>query len=294
LVSHQADHAGIVDKKEGVMQHREASFRTPDGLDLYLQDWRPETQAKAVLAIVHGFGEHCGRYMNVVDYFVPRGYSAYSFDLRGHGRSPGARGAIKSWSEFREDVRAFLRTVTEQEPGRPLFLYGHSLGGEIVLDYVLHYPEGLKGVVASAPLLGSPGVSPLLQQISRIMSKIAPSMAMNTKLDATLISRDPAVVKAYVADPLVHSTAAARLGTEISDTAAWIQAHAGDLRMPLLVINGEMDRLVKPEDVRRFYQNVSYPDKERIEYPGGFHEPHNDIECSKVMADIERWVVKHL
>jgi alpha-beta hydrolase superfamily lysophospholipase len=276
------------------MQHREASFRTPDGLDLYLQDWRPETQAKAVLAIVHGFGEHSGRYKNVVDYFVPRGYTVSSFDLRGHGRSPGARGAIKSWSEYREDVRAFLRTVTEQEPGKPLFLYGHSLGGEIVLDYALHYPEGLRGVIASGPLLGPPGVSPLLQQISRIMSKIAPAMAMDSKLDATLISRNPAVVKAYVEDPLVHSIATARLGTEISNTAAWIQAHAGDLRLPLLILHGQNDRLVNPEDSRRFFQNVTVADKQRIEYPGGFHEPHNDTDYPKVMADIERWVVKHL
>ncbi len=276
------------------MQHREASFRTPDGLDLYRQDWRPEMPAKAVLAIVHGFGEHSGRYKNIVDYFVPRGYAVYAFDLRGHGRSPGTRGGIKAWSEYREDVKAFLRTVAEQEPGRPLFLYGHSLGGEITLDYVLHYPEGLKGVIASGPTLGPPGVSPLLLWISRLMSRIAPTMSMETKLDATALSRDQAVVEAYVTDPLVHGTGTARLGTEMSDTAAWVQAHAGDLRLPLLIVHGQKDRLVNPEDSQRFFKNVTFADKERIEYPGGFHEPHNDIEHSKVMADIEGWIVKHL
>lgn len=275
------------------MQHREASFRTPDGLDLYRQGWRPETPPKAVLAILHGFGEHSGRYKNVVDYFAPRGYAVYGFDLRGHGRSPGARGAIKAWSEYREDTAAFVRAVTEEEPGKPLFLYGHSLGGEIALDYVLHDPQGSKGVIASAPTLGRPGISPVLLWISRLMSRIAPGFSMETKLDATALSRDQAVVEAYVTDPLVHGIGTARLGTEMSDTAAWVQAHASDLRLPLLIIHGQKDRLVNPEDSQRFFQNVSFADKERIEYPGGFHEPHNDIEHPKVMADIERWVVKH-
>ncbi|MCJ7708893.1 MAG: alpha/beta hydrolase [Anaerolineales bacterium] len=276
------------------MQHTEGSFRGVDGLDLYYQAWRPEAAPRAVLAVTHGFGEHSGRYMNVVDHFVPRGYAAYGFDLRGHGRSPGKRGFIRAWSDYRGDTAAFLKMVAEKEPRRPLFLYGHSLGGLIVLDYVLHTPEGLKGVIASGPSLGAPGISPFLLALSRILSVILPSFAMDTKLDATTISRDPLVVKAYKEDPLVHSMGTARLGGEMNATVQWTQAHAQDIRLPLLIVQGAEDRLAPAPDSRRFFDHVTYADKERIEYPGGFHEPHNDIEHPKVMADIERWVERHL
>jgi alpha-beta hydrolase superfamily lysophospholipase len=276
------------------MQHMEGHFRGVNDLELYYQAWRPEAAPRAVLAITHGFGEHSGRYMNVVDYFVPRGYAVYGFDLRGHGRSPGKRGFIHAWSEYRGDTEAFLKMTAEKEPGRPLFLYGHSVGGLIVLEYVLHKPEGLKGVIASGPVLGAPGVSPFLLAISRILSVILPSFAMDTKLDATTISRDPLVVKAYQEDPLVHSIGTARLGTELNAATRWTQAHAQDIRLPLLIVHGAEDRLALPADSRRFFDHVTFADKERIEYPGGFHEPHNDIEHPKVMADIERWVKRHL
>jgi alpha-beta hydrolase superfamily lysophospholipase len=276
------------------MQHTEGSFRGVDGLELYCQAWRPEAAPRAVLAVTHGFGEHSGRYKNVVDHFVPRGYAVYGFDLRGHGRSPGKRGFIRSWSDYRGDTAAFLKMVAEKEPRRPLFLYGHSLGGLIVLDYVLHTPEGLKGVIASGPSLGAPGISPFLLAVSRILSVILPSFAMDTKLDATTISRDPLVVKAYKEDPLVHSMGTARLGGEMNATVLWTQAHAQDIRLPLLIVQGAEDRLAPAPDSRRFFDHVTYADKERIEYPGGFHEPHNDIEHPKVMADIERWVERHL
>lgn len=276
------------------MQHTEGSFRGVDGLELYCQAWRPEAAPRAVLAVTHGFGEHSGRYKNVVDHFVPRGYAVYGFDLRGHGRSPGKRGFIRSWSDYRGDTAAFLKMVAEKEPHRPLFLYGHSLGGLIVLDYVLHTPEGLKGVIASGPSLGAPGISPFLLAVSRILSVILPSFAMDTKLDATTISRDPLVVKAYKEDPLVHSMGTARLGGEMNATVLWTQAHAQDIRLPLLIVQGAEDRLAPAPDSRRFFDHVTYADKERIEYPGGFHEPHNDIEHPKVMADIERWVERHL
>jgi len=276
------------------MQHTEGSFRGVDGIELCYQAWRPEAAPRAVLAVTHGFGEHSGRYKNVVDHFVPRGYAVYGYDLCGHGRSPGKRGFIRAWSDYRGGTAAFLKMVAEKEPRRPLFLYGHSLGGLIVLDYVLHTPEGLKGVIASGPSLGAPGISPFLLALSRILSVILPSFAMDTKLDATTISRDPLVVKAYKEDPLVHSMGTARLGGEMNATVQWTQAHAQDIRLPLLIIQGAEDRLAPAQDSRRFFDHVTYADKERIEYPGGFHEPHNDMEYPKVMADVERWVERHL
>jgi alpha-beta hydrolase superfamily lysophospholipase len=247
-----------------------------------------------VLVIVHGFGEHSGRYMNVVNHLVPKGYAIYALDHRGHGRSPGPRGYINSWEEFREDVRAFVRRVAEREMGRPLFLMGHSMGGLIVLEYALHYPEGLKGVVASGPALAQVGVSPALMGMARVLSRIWPRFAMDTGLDATSISRDPEVVAAYQADPLVHSIGTARLGTEMTRAMLWTHEHAREWQLPLLIIHGSADRLVPPEGSHRFFENVPVADKEHIEYEGGYHEPHNDTHRAQVLADLERWLERHL
>ncbi len=122
------------------MNHREGTFRGHGGLELYYQCWRPEGTPLAVLVLIHGFGEHSGRYMNVVNHLVPRGYAIWSFDHRGHGRSPGRRGFVRTWDEFREDIRLFLEMVRQQEGGLPVFLMGHSMGGLMVLEYALHHP----------------------------------------------------------------------------------------------------------------------------------------------------------
>ncbi|MGQ9709616.1 MAG: lysophospholipase [Anaerolineae bacterium] len=276
------------------MEHSEGTFSGYGGLPLYYQCWRPEGGPRAVLVIVHGFGEHSGRYMNVVNHLVPKGYAVYALDHRGHGCSPGPRGHINSWEEFREDVRAFIRKVAETEPGLPVFLMGHSMGGLIVLEYALHYPEGLKGVIASGPALAQVGISPALMVIARALSRIWPRFAMNTGLDATSISRDPEVVSAYQADPLVHSVGTARLGTEMTRAMLWTHEHAREWQLPLLILHGGADRLVPPEGSRRFFENVPIADKERIEYEGGYHEPHNDIHRAQVLTDLERWLERHL
>ncbi len=276
------------------MEHREGKFQGAGGLELYYQCWRPEEEPRAVLAIVHGFGEHSGRYMNVVNRLVPKGFAVWGFDHRGHGRSPGQRGYINEWAEFREDVHAFLQMVAGQEPGRPLFLMGHSMGGLIVLDYALHHPEGLNGVIASGPALGQVGIAPILLTLSRLLSRIWPRLSLDTGLDATAISRDPEVVKAYQEDPLVHSKGTPRLGTEMEKTMEWVQAHAADLRVPLLILQGEADRLVPPEASRAFFEKVTSPDKEWHGYEGGYHEPHNDVTREQALSDLEQWLERHL
>ena len=276
------------------MKHDESTFSGFGGLELYYQCWRPEGEPRVALAIVHGFGEHSGRYGNVVDWFVPKGYAVYAFDLRGHGRSPGPRGHVNEWAEFRRDVKAFLELVHEQEPGRAVFLLGHSMGGLIVLEYVLHHPEGLAGVIASGPVLAQAGVSPLLITLSKILSGILPRLTLDTKLDATAVSRDPAVVEAYVSDPLVHSLGTPRLGTELTRAVEWTQAHAVEMRVPCLIVHGSADLLAPPEGSRLFYENVTLADKERQVYEGYYHEVFNDVGKERVLAAVEVWIERRL
>ncbi len=273
------------------MEHREASFQGVGGLALSYQSWRPDGGFRATLAIVHGLGEHSGRYMNIVNHLVPRGYVVYCYDLRGHGRSPGKRGHFNAWAELRGDLEAFLDMVRKSETGRPLFLMGHSMGGLIVLEYALHHPEGLTGVIASAPGLSTEGLSPLMIRVSKLLSGILPSLSVATGLDATGISRDPAVVKAYVEDPLVHARGTPRAAVEGTTAIEWTLAHAADWQPPLLIVHGDADRLVPVRASGVFFDRVAVAHKQRIVYDGGYHEPHNDTCHPQLLADLERWLV---
>jgi alpha-beta hydrolase superfamily lysophospholipase len=270
------------------------TFSGYGGLELYYQRWRADGPPKAVLPIVHGYNEHSGRYGNVVDWFVPRGYSVYAFDLRGHGHSPGRRGELRDFGEFREDVRAFLDLVHEAEPGRPVFLVGHSVGGLIALNYVLHDPSGLEGVVASAPVLGLPGLSPFLLWLCKVLTPVWPNLIMDSGLDASALSRDAAVGEAYVNDPLVHGKGSPCMLNQLMGAVDWTQAHAAELALPCLIVHGGADRLVDPPSSQVFFENVTLADKQRIEYEGHYHEVFNDLGKEQVFADIEAWLEQHL
>ena len=270
------------------MQHKEYTFAGYNGTTLYGQSWQPDDAPKAKLAMVHGFGEHSGRYANLVNYFVPRGYALYGFDLRGHGRSSGLRGHIMRWHEYRSDVGVFMSQINQSNI--PVFLYGHSLGGLILLDYALNDPVKLNGIIVSAPSLGKVAISPLLFVMSKIISSVYPKFTLHTGLDATMISRDPDVVSAYMSDPQVHDMATARLGTELSSVQAWVQSHAGDLRLPVLMFQGSADRLTSPADGKRFFSNVPDGSKRYIAYEGSSHEVHNDLDHHLVTADMDAWM----
>jgi alpha-beta hydrolase superfamily lysophospholipase len=275
--------------------NQEGRFAAHGGLELYYQSWvSQEAPTRGVVLIVHGVGEHSSAYSNMVEQLAPAGFVLYGFDLRGHGRSPGQRAFIDSWDDYRQDLRAFVRFVQAQQPAQPLFLLGHSMGGIIVLDYALRHPEGLRGVVAIAPAIGQIGISPALMTIARVVSRVRPTFSMKSGIDATAISRDPQVVAAYKADPLVHDVGTARLAAELERTVAWIQAHAADLRVPLLIQHGQADRIAQPDGSRRFVANVTEPDKELHEYPGAFHQVHNDLGHEAAIADLLAWLEHHL
>ncbi len=281
------------------MKHNEGTFKTFDGLDLYYQSWQPEGTVHAALAIVHGLGEHGGRYMNIVNHLVPQGYAIYALDHRGHGRSPGPRAFVNSWSEFIEDVGNFCQLVAQKQPDVPFFLMGHSMGGNITLNYILHHPtshhpDGVKAVIASAPAVGKLDVRPVLAFVSRLLSGIMPKLSIATGLDATAVSRDTAVVQAYQNDPLVHGQGTPRFATEIATSAEWALAHAAEFKPPLLMLHGAADRLVNVQSSHDFFAHVAHNDKKMIIYEGGYHEPHNDIEHERVVRDIEAWLEAHL
>ncbi|HNT75512.1 MAG TPA: lysophospholipase [Anaerolineae bacterium] len=279
------------------MAHQEGNFTTPDGLQLYTQSWLPENTLKAHLVMIHGIGEHGGRYANFAAWFKPLGYAVHTFDHRGHGKSPGQRGHINAWSEYRGDVGGFVAGAHDTRPDIPLFLVGHSLGGLIVLDYVLHGVSGLRGVVVSGPPLAWSAATPQWRVVaSRVLARLAPRMAMPTGLDVNGLSHDPGVLEAYRTDPLVHGLAtpafAAAMDRTMRETMARADAWPSDL--PLLIVHGGADPICPPEASARFFANVAARDKLRHVYPDFLHESFNEIGREQVLTDVQTWLDAHL
>ncbi|MEW5733819.1 MAG: lysophospholipase [Thermodesulfobacteriota bacterium] len=277
------------------MQCQDETLRPFPGTTLFTRCWRPAGKtSRAVFVITHGFGEHCGRYENLVGELLAHDLVVYSFDNPGFGRSSGRRGHVFSWAEYRDSLGFFLAHVRQSEGDKPLFLYGHSMGGLIVADYVLTHPEGLTGVILSGPALTQGAVSPVLVAVSRFLSVIWPTCTLDTKLDATAISKDPKVVAAYCADPLVHSRASARMGTEMAKAIAFVKENAPAFSPPLLIVHGASDRLVDPQTSREFFEKAGSADKTRLDYASCYHEPHNEVEWRKPVSDILSWVEKRI
>ncbi len=279
------------------MLHEERHLTARDGVQLYAQCWLPDGPAKANLAVVHGIGEHSGRYANFGAWFAPKGYAVHALDCRGHGRSEGRRGHIQHWMDFREDTRAFLASVSAHTPDVPTFLVGHSLGGLIVLDYGLHAGEAPAGVIASGPALATgEGVPSFLLFLSRILSAITPKVRMHNQLDLTGLSRDDAVVRAYRADPLVHDFVTPRLAAELQRVMQQTLAHASEwpADLPLLIVHGAADILCPPYASERFYAGAGARDKTRYVYPEFRHEVFNEIGRERVLQDVEDWLAAHL
>jgi alpha-beta hydrolase superfamily lysophospholipase len=277
------------------MIHTSGHFEGYNACQLFYQTWLPEKSPRAVLAMVHGVGEHCGRYNNLVDYLVAHSYAAIGFDHRGHGQSAGQRGHIYAWSDYRSDVSYFLQLVEQLQAGIPVFLYGHSMGSLVVLDYILHTPEELQGAILSGLPIEPAGVAkPYLVAIAKLLSRVWPTFPVQLGLDARSLSRDPAVAKAYQDDPLVHGSVTTRWGTEGLKTLAWVKERAGEIRLPVLLIHGEDDPLNTIQGARRYFEQIAYPDKSLLVYPGSLHEPHNDLDCDQVAADIGQWLGTHL
>lgn len=273
------------------MTHAEGTFSGAGALALFYQCWRPEGEPRSAVVLVHGIGEHSGRYLNVVTGLVPRGHAVYGFDHRGHGRSPGQRGHVGSWAEYRDDVEAFVRLVRGQEPGRPVFLFAHSMGALIALDYLPAGQQLLTGAVISGAPIAPVGVAkPVLVILAKILSRVWPTFVLRTQLDVEAISRDPEVVRAYRTDPFIHKVASARWGAEGIDVVRRVRGNASQIALPVLFIHGGADRLNAASGIAPYAERLSSPDKTVQIYPDAFHEPHNDVDHATVVADVAAWI----
>jgi alpha-beta hydrolase superfamily lysophospholipase len=271
------------------MSHQEFSLITNDKIELYSQAWDPPTFQKAAVCLVHGIGEHSGRYQHIAEAFNQAGFSMLSFDHRGHGKSPGKRGHIPDYETLLDDISIALETTQERNPGLPVFLYGNSMGGSLVLNYALRRKPQLNGVICTSPWIKLSFEPPKAQiLLAKIMNKIAPSFTQSTKLDVSGLSRDPQVGQDYLDDPLVHDLTSARLYVAFYEAGLWALDHAGDLALPLLLAHGSLDPITSAAASQEFSVKAGRFCTLKI-WDGLLHETHNEINKDKVIAYYIQW-----
>jgi len=275
------------------MKNEQYSWKTFDGVEIFAQSWAADGKARAVVALVHGLGEHSGRYEKVAAKLPAAGFSVNAYDLRGHGKSGGPRLFSPSYEALMRDIDQHLEQTRARFPGLPVFLYGHSLGGAQVLAYTLKRKPSLAGVIASSPLL-APGIKvpPLKVSAGKLLSRLAPKMILRTDVPWDSLSRDAAFVEATKKDPLFREGTSARLGVDFLSAGEWITLQKAFL-LPLLLMQGTGDRHVSPQATMEWARQLPGDVTLKV-WEDGRHELHNDIEKDKVVDFAVAWLQKHL
>jgi lysophospholipase len=269
------------------------TFLGKRGVTIFWQAWLPDEKPRAVVVVAHGFGEHSGRYTNLVEAIVPKGYAVYAPDHRGHGRSEGTRALIDDYEFLLDDLDEIFKRVAHDHPGLPVFLLGHSMGGSVALASALRKQSHLRGLILSGPLVSNVGVPKALAAVAGLLGRVAPRLGVR-QLGSSGVSRDPAVVAAYDADPLVfHGKMPAGTGAALVRRSAAFASQMPSLNVPLLVVHGTADQLVDVECGKTVHRLAGSTDKTLKLYDGLFHEVMNEPEKATVLADISAWLDAH-
>jgi lysophospholipase len=272
------------------MTHRESELEGVGGIRLFSQSWLPDGPARAVVVIAHGAGEHSGRYAHVAARLVEEGYAVYALDHRGHGRSAGHRAVIDDMDSAVADLDRLVAVAVSEQPGVPVFLLGHSVGGTISLQYAIAHQDRLTGLMLSAPLAALEAASPATRIVAKMLSTLTPRLGLFA-VDPNLVSRDPEVVKAYESDPLVHhSRLPARTVAELASAVHSFPQTVSSIAVPTLIMYGSGDRLVPPAGSMMLNDRIGAADTTLKTYDGLWHEILNEPERDAVMDDMCSWL----
>jgi alpha-beta hydrolase superfamily lysophospholipase len=270
--------------------HFELQLQTSDGIRLYAQGWLPKTEIKAVVCLVHGQGEHSGRYSHVATALNHAGYILLALDLRGNGKSEGKRGHAPSLEILMDDIAYLTDEATKRFPTSPRFLYGHCLGGNLVMNYVLSRRPQLAGVIASSPLLNltfKPNRGKVM--MAWVIAKIRPSLCADIGVDVAMLSRDPKVSQTLKNDPLYHSYMSAGMYISVMRSARWLMQNAHQFPLPLLLMHGSADGVTSADTSYRLAQ-IAGPNCTFKLWEGFYHELHNEPEKEQVFETITGWL----
>lgn len=272
------------------MISEQCTWLSLDNIKLAGRCWRPEGEPAAVICLVHGLGEHTGRYEHVAERLAREGYALLAYDLRGHGSSGGQRCYCPDFESLMQDIDLLLEEADRRFFGLPKILYGHSLGGILVLNYSLRRKPDLAGVIAT-----SSGLITAIQEqrgkvlLARALGSLLPRLSIKSGLDARGLSRDEEVVRAYLSDPLVHDRMTARMGKELLAAIDYAFTHANEFQLPLLLMHGSKDAIAYPSGSEKFSSSVTCDCTLKI-WPDMYHELHNEIEKEDVFAYLIDWL----
>lgn len=266
-------------------------LKSTDGLKLSGQSWMPDAMPKALVCLIHGLGEHCGRYQHVAKAFNSNGIALTALDLRGHGKSDGKRGHTPNYDLLLEDISKLLNYTKSIAPETPLFLYGHSLGGNLVIQYALKKHPDIVGIIASAPLLRLAFQPPAWQEnLLKTLQRMNVSAGMPNGLNTKNLSRDPDVVRNYNHDPLTHNRITPALAIGMVEAGEWNLKHAHELTLPMLLFHGTDDRITSPEASVEFARSAGKNCAFKS-LNGLYHEPHNEPEKEQLLNSIIQWIL---
>ena len=277
------------------MNYKSTSYSSLDGIKLSGYLWLPQESPKAIINLVHGFGEYGERYDHWAMRFAGKGIAVHALDYRGHGKSDGKRGYVSNFDDFLKDIDVLIEESEKLYPNVPQFIYGHSLGGNIVTNYILKREYKFKGAVISSPwyrLSFKPSTLTLI--LARLMNKIYPRFTQNSTLEATGLTHDKDIVDQYIKDPLVHEKISARLFFEIYSAGKWVLENTDKLNLPVLIQHGNDDHVTSFKASKEFFEKAKSQEKDikYKEWNGLYHELHNELNKTEIFEYVLNWLEK--
>tara|TARA_B100000768_G_scaffold177001_1_gene190579 strand:+ start:982 stop:1806 length:825 start_codon:yes stop_codon:yes gene_type:complete len=274
-----------------MMTHKEFNFHIYK-TTFHGQYWKAKN-TKAVVVLAHGMGEYSGRYAHVAKRLNDNDFSVVAFDHFGHGKTTGKRGHNPSFEAVLESVSMTIKKATELFPNTPIFLYGHSMGGNTVINYALKKTTTLQGIIATSPFLKLAFEPPKIKLvIGKLLQKLAPSMTMGNEINPTDISREKIEVDAYINDPLIHAKISPNFSLTFIDSGIWAIENAPKLNIPILLLHGTGDKIIDYKGTREFANNS---DQATLKlYENGYHELQNDLCKEEMLEDVVNWISSQL
>ena len=276
------------------MIHNSFTKEIPENGTIFFQSWLPSGKPDAIMILLHGFGEHSSRYgTHFAEFYTNSKIFIFTYDLPGHGKTPGKRGHIANPVKLLETIDLMIKKIKEDYPQAPLFLYGHSFGGEVSLWYTLVRNPSLNGVIITSPLIGpKDSVPPLKFLLAKLMNRLFPTFLMDNGLNSKFLSREINIVNAYINDPLVHRKISARSGMMVINRGKWILDHAIDNKIKTLIMIGSDEGIVNKASVDKFCDlcpNLTYK-----VWPGFYHELHNEPEKKQIFDYSLKWMMQNI
>ncbi len=261
-----------------------------DGRKMFFNFWPTENASKGIITLVHGLGEHSGRYEHFANFYNKNGYDVVAVDTFGHGQTEGKKGHSNKMEDYLEQITILLKEAKKHSNSKRVFLYGHSMGGSLVLNYLLKENPTLSGIIATAPAI-QPGFKvPFLKIILGKFGRIVfPSLTQENGLELKYLSHDQAIIEAYINDPLVHNLVSAEVGMGILEWGNWLEKNVSTAELPVLIMHGSEDKLTNYEASKAF-ANKFRGDVTFKNWDGMYHEIHNEIEKERVLNYTLDWI----